>query len=189
MKWLDQPMQVYRTANGYLGKAALAAGRTPPAHPEGYLEAFANIYKNFASAIRARLEKTQARQGRSRASITRRSKTASAAWPSSKPWCVIEEERRLDEAGRVASESSALFQHRAEPLAQARARLAWAQDPGVVVIAESGADDRESAVVPDAGLAQKTLGVVGIGAFAADELRASAEPLQPRSAAARSSPG
>jgi len=57
LKWLDQPMQVYRTANGYLGKAALAAGRTPPSHPEGYLEAFANIYKNFAFAIRARLEK------------------------------------------------------------------------------------------------------------------------------------
>jgi len=57
VKWLDQPMQVYRTANGYLAKAALAAGRTPPAHPEGYLEAFANIYKNFANAIRARLEK------------------------------------------------------------------------------------------------------------------------------------
>ena len=52
VKWLDQPMQVYRTANGYLGKAALAAGRTPPAHPEGYLEAFANIYKNFAVHIR-----------------------------------------------------------------------------------------------------------------------------------------
>lgn len=57
VKWIDQPMQVYRTANGYLGKAALAAGRTPPAHPEGYLEAFANIYKNFASAIRARIDK------------------------------------------------------------------------------------------------------------------------------------
>jgi predicted dehydrogenase len=56
VKWLDAPMQVYRTANGYLGKAALAAGRTPPAHPEGYLEAFANIYKNFANHIRARIE-------------------------------------------------------------------------------------------------------------------------------------
>ena len=32
------------------------AGRTPPAHPEGYLEAFANIYKNFANHVRARLE-------------------------------------------------------------------------------------------------------------------------------------
>ncbi len=59
VKWLDQPMQVYRTANGYLGAAAAAATRTPPAHPEGYLEAFANIYKNFANAIRARLSKTK----------------------------------------------------------------------------------------------------------------------------------
>jgi predicted dehydrogenase len=57
LKWPDQPMQVYRTANGYLGKNAAAATRTPPAHPEGYLEAFANIYRNFAGAIRARLEK------------------------------------------------------------------------------------------------------------------------------------
>ena len=56
VKWLDQPMQVYRTANGYLGAAALAAGRTPPAHPEGYLEAFANIYKNFAQHIRCLIE-------------------------------------------------------------------------------------------------------------------------------------
>ena len=54
VKWMDQPMQVYRTANGYLSDAAKAAGRTPPSHPEGYLEAFGNIYKNFANAIRAR---------------------------------------------------------------------------------------------------------------------------------------
>jgi predicted dehydrogenase len=58
VKWLDQTMQVYRTANGYLGKAAAAATRTPPAHPEGYLEAFANIYKNFANHIRAVLAGT-----------------------------------------------------------------------------------------------------------------------------------
>ncbi len=56
VKWPDQPMQVYRTANGYLCEAAKAAGRTPPSHPEGYLEAFANIYRNFAGAIRARQE-------------------------------------------------------------------------------------------------------------------------------------
>lgn len=54
VKWLDQPMQVFRTGNGYLGAAAAAGTRTPPAHPEGYLEGFANIYKNFANAIRAR---------------------------------------------------------------------------------------------------------------------------------------
>ncbi len=59
VKWLDKPMEVYRTANGYLGANAAAAGRTPPAHPEGYLEAFANIYKNFANHIRARLAGTE----------------------------------------------------------------------------------------------------------------------------------
>jgi predicted dehydrogenase len=57
VKWLDQPQQIYRTGLGYLGKAAAAATRTPPAHPEGYLEAFANIYKNFANHIRARIER------------------------------------------------------------------------------------------------------------------------------------
>lgn len=54
VKWLEEPMQVYRTGLGYLGAAAASATRTPPAHPEGYLEAFANVYKNFANAIRAR---------------------------------------------------------------------------------------------------------------------------------------
>jgi predicted dehydrogenase len=56
LKWPDRPVEIYRTANGYLGKAAAAAGRTPPAHPEGYLEAFANIYRNFSSHIRAKLD-------------------------------------------------------------------------------------------------------------------------------------
>lgn len=58
VKWLDQPMQVYRTANGYLGKNAAAATRVPPAHPEGYLEAFGNIYRAFAGHIRHRLAGT-----------------------------------------------------------------------------------------------------------------------------------
>lgn len=56
VKWPDRPMEVYRTANGYLSGPAKGAGRTPPAHPEGYLEAFANIYKSFANAVRAREE-------------------------------------------------------------------------------------------------------------------------------------
>lgn len=57
LKWLDKPMEVYRAANGYLTDVAKGASRTPPAHPEGYLEAFANIYRNFAAHIRARNEK------------------------------------------------------------------------------------------------------------------------------------
>src|SRR4051812_15308198 len=56
LKWLDKPMEVYRTANGYLSDIAKLNSRTPPAHPEGYLEGFANIYRNFANHIRARLE-------------------------------------------------------------------------------------------------------------------------------------
>jgi predicted dehydrogenase len=56
VKWLDRPVEIYRTANGYLGAAAAANSRTPAAHPEGYLEAFANIYRNFANHIRARIE-------------------------------------------------------------------------------------------------------------------------------------
>lgn len=58
VKWLEDPIQIYRTANGYLGANAAAATRTPPAHPEGYLEAFANIYKNFANHIRAYIDGT-----------------------------------------------------------------------------------------------------------------------------------
>lgn len=47
------PMQVYRTGNDYNCDAAKAATRTPASHPEGYLEAFANLYLNFANHIRA----------------------------------------------------------------------------------------------------------------------------------------
>ena len=44
------PTEIYRTGNGYLSDVAKAA--TPVAgHPEGYLESFANLYKNFAKAL------------------------------------------------------------------------------------------------------------------------------------------
>ena len=52
-KPLDQPMQILRAANGYLSEAATSLGRTPPGHPEGFLEAFANLYMEFFEAIRA----------------------------------------------------------------------------------------------------------------------------------------
>lgn len=49
------PNQIYRTGvdNSYLTEAALVHARVPSGHPEGYLEAFANIYRNFAMAVRA----------------------------------------------------------------------------------------------------------------------------------------
>ena len=44
--WLDKPKQVLRT-----GVDEATGTRVPPGHPEGYLEAFANLYVNFAHAI------------------------------------------------------------------------------------------------------------------------------------------
>lgn len=50
---IDKPTEIWRAGQGYLGAAATANARTPAGHPEGYLEAFANIYRNFANHIRA----------------------------------------------------------------------------------------------------------------------------------------
>jgi len=55
VKWYDQPTQIYRAGNGYLDEVAKRNCRTPGGHPEGYLEAFANIYRNFAFALDAML--------------------------------------------------------------------------------------------------------------------------------------
>jgi predicted dehydrogenase len=58
VKWLDQPMQVLRAGSNYgahLSSFATHNARTPGGHPEGYLEAFGNIYRNFALTLSARL--------------------------------------------------------------------------------------------------------------------------------------
>ncbi len=54
LKWPDRPQQILRPGGGYgfLSAAALKATRLPAGHPEGYLEAFANLYRNFAAAVR-----------------------------------------------------------------------------------------------------------------------------------------
>ncbi|WP_371395920.1 Gfo/Idh/MocA family protein [Fretibacter rubidus] len=48
--YLDKPTEVLRAANGYLTQGGY---RTPPGHPEGYIEAFANVYLDFADTIRS----------------------------------------------------------------------------------------------------------------------------------------
>ena len=53
-KWLDKPMEVYRTGSLGMGDMAQAHIRTPAGHPEGYLEAFANIYRNFTLTVMAK---------------------------------------------------------------------------------------------------------------------------------------
>jgi predicted dehydrogenase len=56
VKWLDKSMEVLRTGVGKLYPETQAATRIPAGHPEGYLEAFANIYRNFAISLRAHIE-------------------------------------------------------------------------------------------------------------------------------------
>ena len=56
VKWLDKPQQILRTGVGELYEESLSAARIPAGHPEGYLEAFANIYRNFAFCVQARLK-------------------------------------------------------------------------------------------------------------------------------------
>jgi predicted dehydrogenase len=56
LMWNDRPDEVCRTGTGYVSEAAQANSRTPAGHPEGYLEAFANIYRNFAMHLRAHSE-------------------------------------------------------------------------------------------------------------------------------------
>lgn len=56
-KWLDKPAQTLRP--GVFNQYPETSGHIripPPGHPEGYLEAFANIYRNFAKCVQARLE-------------------------------------------------------------------------------------------------------------------------------------
>lgn len=55
MKWSGRPTEVVRVGNGYMGDAAKWNSRTPGGHPEGYIEAFANIYRNFSLTVRARM--------------------------------------------------------------------------------------------------------------------------------------
>ncbi|UOG75135.1 Gfo/Idh/MocA family oxidoreductase [Hymenobacter tibetensis] len=55
MKWLDRPAEIRRTGTGYVGSFAQHNARTPAGHPEGYLEAFANLYRNFALTVQAEL--------------------------------------------------------------------------------------------------------------------------------------
>ena len=55
LKWLDKPTEILRAGLPYLSDIAKQNSRTPGGHPEGYLEAFGNIYKNFALTLSAKI--------------------------------------------------------------------------------------------------------------------------------------
>ena len=54
VKGIDRPQQIYRTGMDYLSPEAKAHTRLPAGHPEGFIEAFANIYRNVAYCLQAR---------------------------------------------------------------------------------------------------------------------------------------
>jgi predicted dehydrogenase len=58
LKWSDKPTEVLRAGSAYLSGIALHNSRTPGGHPEGYLEAFGNIYRNFALTLAAKINNT-----------------------------------------------------------------------------------------------------------------------------------
>ena len=51
VKWLDGPEEIRHAAGGYLGADARAVTRLPGGHPEGYIEAFAVLYREFADGL------------------------------------------------------------------------------------------------------------------------------------------
>lgn len=56
VKLPDQPRQIYRRGNSYVCSSAREFTRLPSGHPEGYLEAFANIYREAFRGIAAQVE-------------------------------------------------------------------------------------------------------------------------------------
>jgi len=49
---LDGRTEIVHAGGNQLGPDAVSRTRTPTGHPEGYLEAFANIYRDFAAVLR-----------------------------------------------------------------------------------------------------------------------------------------
>ncbi len=58
-KWTNKPTEIYRVGTSMGSAIAAANTRTPGGHPEGYLEAFANIYRNFSYHLRAKMNGEQ----------------------------------------------------------------------------------------------------------------------------------
>jgi len=62
VRWSDKPAQTFRAGNNYSDRESTYATRncrTPGGHPEGYLEAFGNLYRNFALSLSAKLNGEQ----------------------------------------------------------------------------------------------------------------------------------
>ena len=54
INWLGKPSQILHAGGDYLSPSTRADFRLPMGHPEGLVEAFANIYRDFARSVTAR---------------------------------------------------------------------------------------------------------------------------------------
>ena len=63
VKYANAPRKTYRRGNDYVGEAASSNSRTPFAHPEGFIEAFANVYLAAAAAIADQIEANDPPEG------------------------------------------------------------------------------------------------------------------------------
>ncbi len=65
VKYANAPRKIYRRGNDYISEAAAGHGftRTPFAHPEGFIEAFANIYLAAGRAIADKIDGNPAPEG------------------------------------------------------------------------------------------------------------------------------
>ncbi|MDX9882261.1 MAG: Gfo/Idh/MocA family oxidoreductase [Prolixibacteraceae bacterium] len=59
VRWASRPAEIIRTGTGNHYPLGTFNTRTPGGHPEGYLEAFANIYRNFSLTVRAKMNGVQ----------------------------------------------------------------------------------------------------------------------------------
>jgi len=91
LRSLNTPETVYRRGNNGLSAAATAAARLPPGHPEGFIEAFANVYRGVFAAIRGEkspLDYPTAREGARGVAFIEaalRSATSRERWTEVKP--------------------------------------------------------------------------------------------------------
>jgi predicted dehydrogenase len=60
IQYSDRPSEILRAGASYLDPHTLQFSRTPPGHPEGYIEAFANLYAAFAEQVRGAAENRSA---------------------------------------------------------------------------------------------------------------------------------
>jgi len=63
IQWLDRATEIRRRGTGFTGPAAAAATRLPSGHPEGFHDAFANLYRSFYDALADQAAGRKLKQG------------------------------------------------------------------------------------------------------------------------------